>query len=92
MRVDGYSQKLNKVYEFLGDFYHGNPTKFDPDKYNKVCKKTYGELLKRTIVRRHKIIRLGYDYEEIWEEDWTKMTRGIVYNKENTGITGADMD
>ena len=41
-KVDGYSKKLNKIYEFHGDFWHGNPKKYDKGDINcfsKKCKK-----------------------------------------------------
>ena len=45
-RVDGI--KNNIIYEFLGDYYHGNPKKFKPYDYNKKCKKTFIELYNNT--------------------------------------------
>ena len=69
MHADGFSAELNKVYEFLGNYYHGNPRKYAPDTVNKTSKRTMGDLYERTCKRRKLIEDLGYDYEEIWEDE-----------------------
>lgn len=69
-RVDGFAPDLNKIYEFNGDYYHGNPRSFSRDVYNKRMKRTMGELADRTKEREDEIRRRGYDYEEIWEDEW----------------------
>lgn len=68
--ADGFSADLNKVYEFLGDYYHGNPRRYDADVANKKCKRTMGELYENTCKRRKVIEDLGYAYEEIWEDEF----------------------
>jgi len=75
-RVDGYDPKTNTVYEFLGDFWHGNPNKFNPSDINPVNKKTYGELLNNTFCIFNKMKSFGYNIKYIWEADW--------YNCKNT--------
>jgi len=47
IRVDGYDPQTNTVYEFYGDYWHGNPNKFNLNEVNKVNKKTFAELLKK---------------------------------------------
>jgi len=76
MSVDGYDPKSNTIYEFLGDYYHGNPEKFHPNDYNKTCHKTFGELYNDTF-RKFKIF-LGKNYivKYIWETDWIKYKCG----------------
>lgn len=69
-RVDGFVPETNTVYEFYGDYWHGNPAVFDPNNLNKVNKKTFGELYEATINRRNAIISAGYNIVEIWEADW----------------------
>jgi hypothetical protein len=39
--VDGYDENTNTVYEYLGDYWHGNPEKFYPKDINRDCKKTF---------------------------------------------------
>ena len=73
--VDGYSASLNKIYEFNGDYWHGNPDLYHPDEVNEVAGKTMGELFDRTKERLQKILELGYNLECIWERDWRSMKR-----------------
>lgn len=69
-KVDGFDKKTNTIYEFLGDFYHGNPKKFDLTKYNPKCHKTFGELYDNTFKIFEKLKNLGYNIKYIWESDW----------------------
>ena len=73
-KVDGYNSYTNTVYEFWGDYWHGNPTKYDQAKFNGVAKKTFGELLQRTNEKRAAILSAGYNLVEIWESDWVNTT------------------
>jgi len=50
----------NTVYEFWGDFWHGNPVKFSPSDKNTKCNKTFGELYERTMNKRSMIQNAGY--------------------------------
>lgn len=60
-KVDGYCLLTNTVYEFHGDFWHGNPSIYDRDKINQVTKSTFGELYDKTVKRDTKIRELGYN-------------------------------
>jgi hypothetical protein len=51
--VDGLQNNI--VYEYLGDFWHGNPTTFHPDNKNCVTKEKYGKILCNTIFRLNTI-------------------------------------
>ena len=76
--VDGYDSKTNTIYEFLGDYWHGNPDKFKMDMINEICKKTYGELNKETFDRLNALKLRGYDVKYIWESEWKKFKNGEV--------------
>jgi hypothetical protein len=41
---DGYDTITNTVYEYNGDFYHGNPIKYNPEDINPKNKISYGQL------------------------------------------------
>ena len=75
--VDGYCEETNTVYEFHGDYYHGNPKIYSSDVFNTKMKKTMGELYKKTQDKKEFIISLGYNYVEMWENDWMKMIKVI---------------
>jgi hypothetical protein len=75
--ADGFCKENNTIYEFHGDYWHGNPIKFDPDDINEITKKTFKELYDKTLIRENKIKELGYNLVTIWEYDWKKINRCI---------------
>lgn len=66
--VDGLFE--NTVYEYLGDFWHGNPNIYSGDDFNVLAKKTYGELYRETLQRFRDLKLLGYNIKFIWESEW----------------------
>lgn len=68
--VDGYDPKTNTIYEFNGDFWHGNPNIYNANDMNKVLNKTFGELYKKTLNREKYLIKKGYKVITIWEKDF----------------------
>lgn len=68
--VDAYDEEKNIIYEFYGDYFHGNPEKFDHSVINKRMGKTYGELYNKTIEREKSLIDNGYKVISIWESDF----------------------
>jgi hypothetical protein len=73
--VDGYQKESNTIYEFQGDFWHGNPDIYDLNDINKKMDVSFGELYRKTC---HKISLLkdkGYHVIEMWENKWR---RGVV--------------
>ena len=75
--VDGYDKQTNTMYEFLGDYWHGNPLVYDKNKKHPVVKMTYGELYKKTFDNLNKLVSLGYTVKYIWERDWKNYKAGI---------------
>jgi len=76
--VDGLNESTKTVYEFLGDYWHGNPSEFDPQAINKVRHMTFGELYKATFERFDLLKSFGYTINYIWESDWLKFEHGKV--------------
>lgn len=70
--VDGYDPVKNTIYEFYGDFWHGNPNRYNSSELNKVIKLTFGELYERTLQKENKLKELGYNIISIWESDFLK--------------------
>lgn len=66
--VDGFFE--NSIYEFLGDFWHGNPMLFSSSDLNPLAKKSYGELYNSTMDRISILEKLGYNVIYIWESEW----------------------
>lgn len=83
--VDGI--KDNTIYEFLGDFWHGNPNLLNS--YKESTKNSYeSEFIKRfnfTKDRFDKLRNLGYNIVYCWQSDFYKNSKHIrVYEGELT--------
>ncbi|MGI0076104.1 MAG: DUF7487 domain-containing protein [Nitrosopumilaceae archaeon] len=68
--ADGYCKETNTIYEFYGDYYHGNPNIYESSFYNDLMYKTASELYNKTLQREHKIRKLGYNLVTMWETDF----------------------
>jgi hypothetical protein len=89
--VDGFNQADNMVYEFLGSYWHGDPSAFNFCTFNRRLQCPMGILYERTQRRQQDIERAGYRYESIWESEWdTLVKRDIELRNflEEAQITG----
>lgn len=68
--ADGYDVITNTIYEFLGDFWHGNPNIYPPEFTSKNHKKNMGERYADTLRKKETCLKLGYNYVEVWESDF----------------------
>jgi len=68
--VDGFDPETNTVYEFLGDFWHGNLEKFSSEKINPRTKTTFKELNEKTFNKINVLKTLGYNVVYILENDY----------------------
>ena len=75
--MDGFDSVNNKVYEFLGDFYHGCPVTFLDRwmRHPKHDEKTMQEVCEITMERLKAIGNAGYEVELIWEHEWNQLKR-----------------
>jgi hypothetical protein len=69
-KADGYCQETNTIYEFHGDYWHGNPEIYPPTVSNVIVGKTMGELYEYTIKREEEIKSLCYNLVVMWENKW----------------------
>jgi predicted nucleic-acid-binding Zn-ribbon protein len=76
--ADGYDSKNKTIYEMLGDYYHGNPRVFKPNKMNKTCGKLFKDLYEGVIFKFNLLKKNGYKIVYIWECDFNK---GKKYKK-----------
>jgi hypothetical protein len=74
-RADGYCEQTNTVYEFYGDYWHGNPLTTEPTHYNQHLSRTYGDLYKMTIERENGIRSLGFNVVSMWESEYDCIVR-----------------
>ena len=76
-KVDGIDFNNNIIYEFLGDYWHGNPKFFSPTDINYSTKTSFGTLHDNTFNKKFKILKEnGYKICYIWESGWD------IWNKE----------
>lgn len=69
LQVDAFDKKTNTVYEFHGDYWHGNPDIYKSSDINKHNGKTFGELYNETLLKEQEIKSLGYNLVVMWEND-----------------------
>ena len=75
-KIDGYDDKTNTIYEFLGDYWHGNPKKFNGKNIHPKRKISYNKLREKTFKKLKKLKSLGYNVKYIWQNDWNKFKNG----------------
>ena len=76
-RADGFCQETNTIYEFHGDYWHGNPNKFISSEINKTTNCSFGELYQKTLEKENYIKNLGFNLITIWESDWNKLNNCV---------------
>lgn len=72
IKPDGYNPITNTIYEFWGDFWHGNPDIYNPDIINPKTKTTFGDLYEQTNNKITLIKQSGYNLIQMWENDFIK--------------------
>ena len=70
--ADGFDPDNKTIYEFYGDFWHGNPDIYGNEDVNPANKRTFGELYQATIKREEILKNAGYDIISIWESDYNR--------------------
>jgi hypothetical protein len=68
--ADAYDSITNTIYEFYGDYWHGNPKIYESEKYHVDKKMTFRELYNKTINREEEIKLLKNNIETICEDDF----------------------
>ena len=72
-KVDGYHEESKTIYEFHGDYFHGNPRFYHPEEMNEISNKQFGRLCKDTIHREIMAKKMGYKYICQWERDYLNL-------------------
>ena len=70
IRVDAFSPETNTVYEFLGDYWHGNPSTKNLQEVNEISGRTFQELYSQTFQRFDKLRAAGFNIIYVWENDF----------------------
>jgi hypothetical protein len=69
LSVDGYCKETDTAYEYHGDFWHGNPDVYLPEKIHPRKGITMGEIYKKTLKREEEIRKHVSKLVTIWEND-----------------------
>lgn len=69
-KVDGYCKETNTVYEYDGDYWHGNLEIYDPAAFHPIIGKPYEELFAMTHIKHETIRKLGYTLVSIWDSQY----------------------
>ena len=67
LKVDGFCEFTNTVYEFQGCFWHGCPDCYKPEVINNKNQCDMGTLYNKTQAKNNKITSAGYNLIEMWE-------------------------
>ena len=66
-RLDGFYKLSNTIYEYYGNFWHGNPKFYNPQKINPITKCTFGKLYQKTLEKENLLKLSGYNLITKWE-------------------------
>jgi len=75
--ADAYIPETNTVYEFNGDYWHGNPNKYKSEDLNKITGISFGELFENTQIKLKTLIENGYNIVSIWESDFKNTVNNL---------------
>lgn len=71
-KVDGYCESTLTVYEFLGSYWHADPSVYDSESYCASLNKIFGDLLSETMQRLHTLACRGVRVVYVWESDYKR--------------------
>ena len=78
-KVDGFSVETNTIFEYLGCLWHACKVCF-PDNRQITKHPRTGQPMEKlyalTMIKKSRLIELGYSYVSIWEHDWLKQVKG----------------
>ena len=58
--VDGFDRSSNTIYEYLGSFWHGNPSIYKSEDINPRTKSSFGSLYQKTMNRIKNLEDMNY--------------------------------
>ncbi len=79
--VDAFDPNTKTIYEFDGDFWHGNPEKYPRYEINPKTKKTFGSHYADTLRKKKLLMEEGYTVVSIWESEWKKQCKLNMFNE-----------
>jgi len=76
--ADGYSENKNCIYEYHGDFWHGNMNIYNPKDINPCTKTSYEQLYNNTLNKQIFCEKEGFTYKYIWESEWIRGKNAVI--------------
>ena len=73
--VDGMCYETHSVFQFHGDYWHGNPNRYNPDFVNLVNYKRMGDLHEETLIKDQELRDEGYNVVIMWESEWKEIKK-----------------
>lgn len=70
--VDGYDPVTNTIYQFHGDYWHGNPKCYSSEDIHKQTQMTMGQRYERTLRSDQQLRDWGYNLVVMWESDFVR--------------------
>jgi formylmethanofuran dehydrogenase subunit E len=89
-KVDGYHASTNTIYEYYGDYWHGNPIIYEAGNINEKCAKSFGKLYENTIDREIYLKSLGFNLIVKWETPFECCRFLISFNEIVTKLNNGD--
>jgi hypothetical protein len=83
LKADGYCVETNTIYEFHGDYWHGNPDVYGPDYINKIKQTPMSELYAATKSKEQIIKNLGHNLVVMWESEWDNINKNNKKKEDN---------
>ena len=76
--ADGYSDEELCIFEYHGDYWHGNPKIYNQEEINKSVGTTFGECYEKTLEKQRFCEETGYNYVSIWESEWIRAKLAVI--------------
>jgi hypothetical protein len=77
-KADGYCKDTNTIYEFHGDYWHGNPHKYNQHSINAKTGTSFKELYDKTKFKEDVIKSKGYNLIIMWEMKWKNFIKIVI--------------
>lgn len=86
-KVDGLEPETNTIYEFDGDWWHGNPKYYAASDIHPISGRSFGDHYAATVKKRDALRAKGYNLVHIWESqipdfvaEW-ELEYGVIADK-----------
>ncbi|CAB4196517.1 SSL2 DNA or RNA helicases of superfamily II [uncultured Caudovirales phage] len=93
--VDGYSEETNTIYEYNGDYWHGNLELYNPKDIHPKIGISFKELYDKTESKRKIFQSAGYNVISVWESEFLSSQKDktsiIIYDNKYAQLKTTDI-